>query len=440
MAVSCDRVISLSFRLLIASAVGGMLLTVLLGGWSVAGVLFLTVAVYSVSTFHRAYSIAGRSAEVDGGDGDERPDCSYSLIIPLKWESSIVAQTVSSVQRLDYPKALMQVLLVVEEDDYQTRSALSRLNLPGYFEIVNISSRYPHTKGRALLLALKRARGELISVYDAETVPDIEQLKVAARVIEGSVDDVCVQARIGVQNHTDNTLAHLFAVEYHEWFFGYLAKMSGSGVPFGLAGNSFHLRTDVLRRVGGWDPLNVTEDADLGVRLSMNGVRLLLIDSDSAESCPEGVWGWLKQRVRWRKGLLVTLLSHLSSIRWGEAGFVSRRWIFFWSGFLASTLQPLAVMLLLCILLTSSNVESIHVAGDLDRTLSVILLMLLAGNYLLAVYWIRMFSKRTRLRRLVMACLVVPFYWLLHNVAGVVAYVDYVFFPTRWSKTHHPLK
>src|SRR5579872_6300313 len=153
-------------------------------------------------------------------------------------------------------------------------------------------------------------RGRYVVVYDAEDKPDRDQLRRAVARFEAEPDIGCLQARLAIEETGGQWLATMFAVEYAALFDALNPGLAELRAPIALGGTSNHFRTDVLRRVGGWDAWNVAEDADLGLRLARFGVRVATFDSDTYEEAPTVFAQWLGQRRRWQKGWLQNALVH----------------------------------------------------------------------------------------------------------------------------------
>jgi hypothetical protein len=227
----------------------------------------------------------------------------YTLIIALYHEAEAVDGLIEALRELDYPPEKLDIKLVIETDDMKTWTALSRLRLAMPFEIVTAPNIGPRTKPKALNAALPFARGTFTAVYDAEDRPEPDQLRRVLGVFHGGSDDLaCVQARLTIDNTADNWLARLFTAEYAAQFDLFLPGLAALSLPFPLGGSSNHFRTRVLREVGAWDPYNVTEDADLGMRLARLGYRTTVADSTTYEEAPAQLGPWLRQRTRWFKG------------------------------------------------------------------------------------------------------------------------------------------
>ncbi len=242
----------------------------------------------------------------------------YTILVPLYKEAEILPNLVESLSSLDYPKEKLEVLLLLEEDDADTLAAADELSLPPYFHKVIVPVSYPKTKPKACNVGLERARGKYLVIYDAEDRPDKEQLKKAILAFGKSLkekskkrlDFACFQAKLNFYNPRQNLLTKLFTIEYSFWFELMLPSLVVLHAPIPLGGTSNHFRTDILKKLGGWDPYNVTEDCDLGIRLYRAGYEVGMIDSITWEEANSRLGNWIRQRSRWFKGYMITYLLH----------------------------------------------------------------------------------------------------------------------------------
>ena len=236
----------------------------------------------------------------------------YTILVPLYREASVVEALLTALDKIDYPAARLDIKLIVEEDDVETWMALKSRQLAAKYQIIRAPQGEPRTKPRALNIALPLARGSLITVYDAEDRPDPWQLRQAAALFASLPRRVaCVQACLVIDNCADSWLARLFAIEYAALFDVFLPGLARLGVPLPLGGTSNHFRIEALRAVAGWDAWNVTEDIDLGLRLARAGYGMAHLPSTTDEEAPAQVSAWLRQRRRWLKGWIQTLITHL---------------------------------------------------------------------------------------------------------------------------------
>ncbi len=235
----------------------------------------------------------------------------YSVIAPLRGEAKMVDQLLSAIEALDYPADKLDVIIAVEADCHDTRAAITARKHRIPVTVIPVSPGEPRTKPKALSVALPLARGAYTVIYDAEDRPEPNQLRMALRAFHSAGDELaCVQARLHMDTNT-SWHARYFAAEYAGHFDFFLPRLAAFGLPLPLGGSSNHFRTKTLRDVGGWDPYNVTEDADLGMRLARFGYRCGVINSTTYEEAPANIRRWLAQRSRWFKGWMQTWLVHM---------------------------------------------------------------------------------------------------------------------------------
>ena len=246
-----------------------------------------------------------------------------SIMVPMYREPEIAPRLIQRLGALTYPRAALDVLLVVEADDMETREALHKARLPPWIRVIPVPHSPLRTKPRALNYALSFARGSIIGVYDAEDMPDPDQLtRVAQRFAIAPPDTACLQGALDYFNPRTNWLSRCFTIEYAVWFRLVLPGLDRLGLVVPLGGTTLFFRRAALERLGGWDAHNVTEDADLGIRLARHGYRTELIDTVTREEANCHVIPWIKQRSRWLKGYAMTYAVHMRAPRvlWRELG------------------------------------------------------------------------------------------------------------------------
>ncbi|MBZ4021964.1 glycosyl transferase [Rhodobacter sp. TJ_12] len=235
-----------------------------------------------------------------------------SLLVPLYDECDIAARLIERLGRLTYPRELLDIILVVEEGDRTTRHALAGTALPRWMRIVTVPAGPIRTKPRALNYALNFCRGSVVGVYDAEDMPDPDQLhRVARRFAETGPEVACVQGVLDYYNPRTNWLARCFTIEYAAWFRAMLPGLAQLGLVVPLGGTTLFFRRAALEKLSGWDAHNVTEDADLGLRLARHGYRTDLIDTVTHEEANCRPLPWVRQRSRWLKGYAMTWAVHM---------------------------------------------------------------------------------------------------------------------------------
>jgi cellulose synthase/poly-beta-1,6-N-acetylglucosamine synthase-like glycosyltransferase len=281
---------------------------------AICSLFYLTTSFYK---FWLTYDALGHTYEIDVSEDevaafDERNLPMFTILVPLYREAAIVPRLVSGIGGLDYPKTKLDVRLLCEEDDPETPDAIRAMNLPPHFKLVVVPDAQPKTKPKACNYGLLQADGKYVVIFDAEDRPDPDQLKKVVVAFEKSDPQVtCIQAKLNYFNADQNLLTRWFTIEYSMWFDLMLPGLDAQGVPIPLGGTSNHFITDRLIDLAAWDPFNVTEDADLGIRLHKAGYKTAMIDSTTYEEANSQLNNWINQRSRWIKGYIQTWLVHM---------------------------------------------------------------------------------------------------------------------------------
>ncbi len=288
-------------------------LTVLLIAAITTLILFMILRVAGVLAF-LVSRIRRREADPKTAPISLRQPC-VSIMVPLYKEREIAGALIQRLQRLTYPKALLDVILVLEESDDVTRETVAKVDLPSWIRTVEVPELNGlTTKPRAMNYALDFCRGDILGVWDAEDAPQPDQIeRVVEHFTQAAPDVVCLQGVLDYYNPRTNWRSRCFAIEYNSWFRVILQGIARLGLVVPLGGTTFFFRRDKLVELGGWDAHNVTEDADLGVRLSRAGYRTEMVDTTTYEEANFRAWPWVKQRSRWLKGFMVTYLVHMRS-------------------------------------------------------------------------------------------------------------------------------
>ncbi|MEL7106169.1 MAG: glycosyltransferase family 2 protein [Pseudomonadota bacterium] len=246
-----------------------------------------------------------------------------SILVPLFREKDIAERLVRRLSSLDYPADRLDICLIVEKYDTITRAALSETRLPPHMRQIVVPPGNLQTKPRAMNYTLDFTRGDIVGIYDAEDAPAPDQLRIVAAEFAAAPPDVaCLQGRLDFYNPRANWLARCFTIDYAIWFRAILPGIAALGLPVPLGGTTLFFRRDVLEKLGAWDAHNVTEDADLGIRLARHGWRTRLIATTTEEEANCRLWPWIKQRSRWIKGYALTWAVHMRKPRrlWSDLG------------------------------------------------------------------------------------------------------------------------
>lgn len=415
---------------------------VITGLVAVISVIFLagTVFKFLVAMQGARYDVVERitSAEVARLDDKDLPV--YTVLVPVFREANIVAQLIDNLGDLDYPVDKLEVLILIEEEDHETRAAIESASPPAHFHVVTVPRGHPQTKPRACNVGLSLATGDYLVIYDAEDTPDPDQLKKALIAFErGGDETVCVQAALNYFNAGENALTRMFTLEYSYWFDYMLAGLDHANLPIPLGGTSNHFRTSALIELGGWDPYNVTEDADLGIRASAIGYRVGVINSTTMEEANTSIPNFIRQRSRWIKGYMQTTLVHarrpLALIR--EIGLIRfASFTLLIGGTPAIFLGVLPFYLLSAVTLLVP--ATILTAIFPPWLLYICLFNFLVGNGVM-VYLTMMGPFKRGTFHLILWALLNPIYWILHSIAAYKGLWQLLTRPHYWEKTEHGL-
>lgn len=360
-----------------------------------------------------------------------------SVMVALYRESDIAARLIHRLGRLEYPRELLDVLLVVEEEDTLTRTALARAALPAWMRVIAVPAGAVKTKPRALNYALDHCRGSIIGVYDAEDAPAPDQIrKVAERFAQCDPKVVCLQGILDFYNPRSNWLARCFTTEYAAWFRLILPGIERLGLAVPLGGTTLFFRRQALEDLGGWDAHNVTEDADLGLRLARHGLRTELIETVTLEEANCRALPWVKQRSRWIKGYMITWATHMRdpALLWRQLG--ARRFAGFQVLFAGSVMQALLAPVLWSFWVVPFGVYH-PVAESLSPAMFTALWVTFLATETLSVAIGIAGLSRTRHR---LSPLLVPSLMFYHPLASLAAYKaawELVTRPFYWDKTSH---
>ena len=364
----------------------------------------------------------------------------FSVLVPLYREEAVAETLVARLKNLSYPKALLQVLLVLEEHDEVTRATLARAELPPWMRVITVPA-YGGltTKPRAMNFALDFCDGDIIGVWDAEDAPAVDQLEqVAHRFARAPRHVACLQGVLDFYNPRSNWLARCFTVEYASWFRVILPGIARLGLVVPLGGTTLFIRREALERVGAWDAHNVTEDADLGVRLVRFGYTTEIMPTVTREEANYRLWPWIKQRSRWLKGFMVTYLVHMRrpGRLWRDLG--PMRFFSVQAFFLGTVSQFVMAPVLWSFWLLLFGLP--HPAEALlpaDRTAALLALLLYAGTINVGTGFVAVQGKGHRHLTAWVPSLI--FYYPLAALASYKALWELATDPYFWDKTEHGL-
>ncbi len=404
-----------------------------------ANVIFLATVMFKLLACIVGVGFGARVTEASAERDDRRLPL-YTVLVPVYREANVIGELMRNLAAIDYPAEKLEVLVLLESDDSETIEAARAAQPPATVRLVIVPDAQPKTKPKACNVGLFLARGELLVIYDAEDRPDPQQLRKSVAAFEqAGPETICMQARLRYWNHRTNLLTRMFSLEYGYWFGTMLPGLDRMALPIPLGGTSNHFRVPELRALIGWDPHNVTEDADLGLRAAVEGYRVGVIDSDTEEEACAEVRPWIRQRTRWIKGYMQTALVHMRSPR-----RLVRQ---------VGVIDAVAFLLLIAGTPLTFLVAPLMWAGttawyafgeprlpllDSGTFWTIALINLIIGNGVMIVLNL-VGAVRGQGWRAAPFALLNPLYWVLHSVAAWRALVQLIRNPFYWEKTPHGL-
>ncbi len=364
----------------------------------------------------------------------------YTVQVPVYKEPKVIPHLVKQLANLDYPVVKLDVKVLLEEDDSATIEAFKASNPPPNFHAVIVPAAQPKTKPKACNYGLWVSLGDYLTIFDAEDLPESDQIKkvlAAFRKLPPNV--VVIQGALNYFNWPENFLTKMFTLEYSNWFDYTLPGMEALDVPIPLGGTSNHFKTDKLLELGAWDPFNVTEDADLGVRATARGYTVATIDSTTYEEANRAYGNWIRQRSRWIKGYMQTFLVNMRN-PFKLIRRIGLKAFFGFVMFIGGTpfiflMNPLLWGIFLIWLVTRAEIFSDWFPSWL---LFLTFFNLLLGNFM-AVYVCILAVFKRKTYPLSIYALANPLYWMMHAYASYKALYQLLVKPFYWEKTEHGL-
>lgn len=385
---------------------------------------------------------AGPTTAAAGLHGASPPEQlpTYAVLVALYDEAAVIPGLVQALAALDYPATRLAIRLVVEERDRATQAAIGRTSLPPHIEMLVVPDGKPRTKPRALNYALSRTPGEYVVVYDAEDVPERDQLRRALAAFAAAPPATgCMQARLNVMNHDESWVSRQFSIEYTALFDCMLPTLERHAMPIPLGGTSNHFRRVALEAALAWDPCNVTEDADLGIRLSRFGIGVGVFASTTWEEAPPTFRVWLGQRTRWLKGWMLTYLVHMRAPRrlagelggWGFAGLQ----LYMVSAIVSPLVHPWFLAMLVYDVASGRVLAGTE--GALEASAWWLAVTTLCASYVSTMLLGAIAVVRRGRLRLLAQLAWLPVYWLAISLAAYRAMHELLVAPHHWQKTPH---
>ncbi|MGZ3762874.1 MAG: glycosyltransferase family 2 protein [Mucilaginibacter sp.] len=364
----------------------------------------------------------------------------YTILLPVYKEDKLIKKLIWNLQSIDYPREKLDIKLLIEEDDDLTLNAVRNLDFPGIFEVIIVPFHMPKTKPKACNYGLHFARGKYLTIYDAEDIPDTDQLKKVVHLFNKLPENyICVQSALNYYNRNENFLTRMFTLEYSYWFDYMLPGLDTLDIPIPLGGTSNHFKIENLLELGAWDPFNVTEDADLGVRAYAKGYKVAIVNSTTYEEANNEPINWIRQRSRWIKGYMQTYLVHMRNPvkLWRKIGWKGFLGFNFFVGATPITFLVYPVLLFIFLAYVVFNLAAIKTLFP-DWVLFISIFNLMVGNILM-IYVNMMAVFKRRFYELILFAIANPIYWLMHSAAAYMGLYQLIVKPFYWEKTNHGL-
>lgn len=366
----------------------------------------------------------------------------YTIILPVRDEEySILKNLLDSINNLDYPKDKFDIKFVVDEEDIKTIEAGKELLKKFNFDLIIVPDYRIKSKPLSCNYALKFIKGEYITIYDAEDRPEKYQLKKAIQKFKELGNDyVCLQASLHFYNKYKNFLTYCFSIEYSMWFDFTIRSIDKFGSFFPLGGTSNHFKAKKLLELGKWDGFNVTEDAELGVRIARAGYKVSYLNSITEEECPITIHAWIKQRTRWIKGFMQTFCEYMFFKKpiciKSTINFKPIRKLKFFDIITFNLFIMMSFFFFITMMVIFLNLD---IATNIkDFKLLIIMSYINIFSFLIMTYMsFIIIIVKNKIKFNVFYLILFPFYWILHYIAGVRACYYLIVKPFYWAKTKH---
>jgi len=241
------------------------------------------------------------------------PQKSFTVLLPARHEEAVIQHTIEGVLRANYPSELLEIVVICRIDDPGTiekvQEKIVELVQRGIHNVrLIVFQDLPINKPHGLNIGFRNTRNDVVTIFDSEDEihPDVFNVVNTVMVTEGVN---VVQAGVQLMNFDSTWFSALNVLEYFFWFKSRLHYHAEVGI-IPLGGNTVFFTREILNKIGGWNEHCLTEDADIGIRLSQMGERIRVVYEDqfvTREETPPTVGQFIKQRTRWNQGFLQVL-------------------------------------------------------------------------------------------------------------------------------------
>lgn len=418
--------------------VGHLLQKLLLYGAVALSIMLTIQSIYTLYIMLYTWDIPEASRKAKAPSRFLPPRKSFTVMLPARHEEDVIQTTIERVVRANYPLSLLEVVVICSIDDTGTISEaqqkIAQLRRQGVSNVrVLAFKNRPINKPHGLNVGLRSTRNEVVTIFDAEDDIHPDIFNVINTVLLNEPVAV-VQSGVQLMNYESKWYSVLNVLEYFFWFKSRLHYHARLGmIPLG--GNTVFFTREILQRVGGWDEYDLTEDADIGIRISLLGEPIRVIYDDryvTREETPPTLEQFIKQRTRWSQGFLQTLLKG----EWKQLPKLRQRILAIYTLAFPAIQAVLGFYMLASLLMMFTLKVPV-----LDALLLDLPFYLLAAHFLLNIIGLYEFTdahalKPTWKTPLVMILGYLPYQWVL-AYASIRATARHLRGVNNWEKTQH---
>lgn len=286
--------------------------SLILGGLIILSLVMIIQSLFSLYLMLYGWEDADRLESESLPEEYAIPKYSFTALVPVRHEEHVIADTIRAIAKIKYPENLKEILVIVRVDDEKTRAkverTISRLNNNSIKLI--LFGDMPINKPHSLNIGLSHAKNDIVVIFDAEDQPSPDIYNIANTQMLSYKLDV-LQSGVQLMNFKSKWFSSLNVLEYFFWFKSALHYFAKQGI-IPLGGNTVFFKKNLLKTIGGWDEYCLTEDADIGIRMSAAGAKIGVVYDEkhtTQEETPHSLASFIKQRTRWNQGFIQILLK-----------------------------------------------------------------------------------------------------------------------------------
>ncbi len=280
-----------------------------------AGSLLLTIqGLITLTWMVHAWNNNDKLEKEKRADSFSSPNYSFTAIVPIRFEDKVISETIQAINNINYPKHLKEIIIVIRSDDQKTINKAQEVvtNLQNECNrVVVLVDTHPINKPVSLNGGLGEAKNQIITIFDAEDEPHPDIYNIVNSTLVKENADV-IQSGVSLMNYNSYWFSPLNVMEYFFWFKSGIHFFNNIGRVAFLGGNTVFIKKKLLTHIGGWDEYCLTEDADIGIRLSAINAKTKVVYDEryvTKEETPATIESFIKQRTRWNQGFFQIFLK-----------------------------------------------------------------------------------------------------------------------------------